>query len=239
MNVYLSGSLFLLIVVIYLVITELFSILFRIVGLPVEKARFQVISLLTGCGFTTRESEMFISTRTRRRIARSIMLFGYVFNITVITALINLFLSMKNFQEQAFMGILIPLIIVVVIISLIRIPAIKSRLDGLLMRVAGRVMNRDDSNSVVIIDHIDTESIAQVVLKTVPVELVGKTLAQMELRSAGNILVMLIEHRGKKAEPAVADTVFLSGDKLTVFGNYKDICRIFHAKEQFEEEQII
>ena len=237
MNVYLSVSLFLLIVIIYLVITELFTILFRIVGLPEEKARFQVISLLTGCGFTTRESEMCISTRSRRRIARAIMLLGYVFNITVITALINLFLSMKNFQEQAFMGFLLPVVIAVLIIIVLRIPAIRSRLDSLLMSIAGKVINRDDSNSVIIIDHIDSECIAQVLLKSVPVELVGRTLAQMELRSKGNILVMLIEHRGKKAQPAVAETVFLGGDKLTVFGAYKDICRVFHAKEQLGEEQ--
>lgn len=236
MNVYLSLSLFALIVIIYLVITELFTILFRVVGLPEEKARFQVISLLTGCGFTTHESEMFISTRSRRRMARTIMLFGYVFNITIITALINLFISTKSFQEQAFMGVFLPIFVVALFFTLIRMPFIRSRLDGLLMRLAGRVLNRDDSNAVVIVDHIDSESIAQVVLKNVPVELAGKTLAQMELRSAGNILVMLVEHKRGGAEPAVAETVFLSGDKLTVFGNYKDICRIFHAKEQFGEE---
>ena len=236
MNVYLSVSLFLLIVIIYMTITELFTILFRIVGLPEEKARFQVISLLTGCGFTTHESELFISTRSRRRLARSIMLFGYVFNITVITALINVFIATKNAMEQAFMGVFLPIAVVALLFALIRIPFIKSRLDGLLMLLAGRVMNRDASNSVVIIDHIDSESIAQVLLKTVPVEFVGKTLAQMDLRNSGNILVMLVEHKKGKAEPAVAETAFLSGDKLTVFGNYKDICRIFHAKEQFGEE---
>lgn len=236
MNVYLSVSLFLLIVIIYLVISELFTILFRIVGLPEERARFQVISLLTGCGFTTRESEMFISTRSRRRIARSIMLFGYVFNITVITALINLFLSMKNFQEQAFMGFVIPIAIVAVVIIIIRIPIVRTRIADVMMHIAGRVINHDDSNSVVIIDHIGSESIAQVLLRSVPADLAGKTLAQMDLRSSGNILVMLVEHRKSGAQPAVADTVFLGGDKLTVFGNYKDICRVFHAKEQIDEE---
>ena len=236
MNVYLSASLFALIVIIYLVITELFTILFRIVGLPEEKARFQVISLLTGCGFTTRESELFISTRSRRRIARSIMLFGYVFNITVITALINVFLSMKTFQEQAFMGVFVPIAIVALVFIVIRIPFIRSRLDSFLMRIAGRVINRDDSNSVVIIGHIGGDSVAQVILKNIPDELAGKTLAQMDLRTAGSILVMLVEHKKTGTAPAVADTVFLSGDTLTVFGNYKDICRIFNAKEQFGDE---
>ena len=76
MNIYVSIALFILIVMLYMVISELFTILFRFTGLPDEKARFQVLSLLTGCGFTTRESEMVLSTRSRRRLARIMMLFG-------------------------------------------------------------------------------------------------------------------------------------------------------------------
>lgn len=50
MNLYVALSLFSVIILIYLVITELFTILFRLTGLPDERARFQVISLLTVFG---------------------------------------------------------------------------------------------------------------------------------------------------------------------------------------------
>ncbi len=60
MNIYIAASLFSLIILLYWVISELFTMLFRLIGLPEEKARFQVTSLLTGCGFTTRESEMIL-----------------------------------------------------------------------------------------------------------------------------------------------------------------------------------
>ena len=55
-------------------------------GLPDERARFQVMSLLTGCGFTTRESEAILSFRPRRRLALMTMIFGYAFNITIVSA---------------------------------------------------------------------------------------------------------------------------------------------------------
>ena len=84
MNIYLAFTLFSLIILLYWVISELFAVMFRFAGLPEEKARFQVTSLLTGCGFTTRESESILSTRARRRLARITMLFGYVFNITIV-----------------------------------------------------------------------------------------------------------------------------------------------------------
>ncbi|MBQ6427870.1 MAG: hypothetical protein IJK03_03765, partial [Oscillospiraceae bacterium] len=70
MSIYTALLLFSFIILIYWIITELFTILFRFTGLPDERARFQVISLLTGCGYTTRESELFISNRSRRRLAR-------------------------------------------------------------------------------------------------------------------------------------------------------------------------
>ena len=113
MNIYAAFSLFSLIILLYWVITELFTIIFRFTGLPDEKARFQVISLLTGCGFTTRESEMILSSRRRRRLARITMLFGYVFNITIVSAFINVFLSLKVAQVEDYMlVVLIPLAVI-------------------------------------------------------------------------------------------------------------------------------
>lgn len=44
---------------------------------------------------------------------------------------------------------------------------------------------------------------------------------------------MLVEKPGEKAVPAGADTVFETGDKLTVFGDYAMICKAFHARERF------
>ena len=98
MDITLALLLFSFIILLYWVITEVFTFIFRLTGLPAEKARFQVISLLTGCGFTTRESEMILSSRRRRRLARITMLFGYVFNVTIVSAFINVFLSMKLVQ---------------------------------------------------------------------------------------------------------------------------------------------
>ena len=100
MNAYMALILFSIIILVYWIITELFTILFRFTGIPEEKARFQVISLLTGCGYTTRESEMVLSNKPRRRLARYTMLFGYVFNITVVSAFINVFLSQTKEEKN-------------------------------------------------------------------------------------------------------------------------------------------
>ena len=107
MNIHIALLLFSLIILLYWIISELFTFFFRLTGLPDERARFQVLSLLTGTGFTTRESEMVLASRRRRRLARVTMLFGYVFNITFVSAFINVFLTMKlaTFERRRREGV--------------------------------------------------------------------------------------------------------------------------------------
>ena len=237
MSLYVALSLFSVIILIYLVITELFTILFRLTGLPDERARFQVISLLTGCGYTTRESEMFLSNRRRRRLARITMLFGYVFNITIVSALVNVFLSLKLTQiGHYYLGLLIPLAAVVLIFIFLRVPSVRAWGDGLLEKLVDRMIGRTASfNTVQLLDYIGSETIALVALNHIPDEYRGIPLSKLGLRTDTGILVMLVEHPGEKPIPAGADTVFTPGDKLTVFGNYATICRTFHARERFAD----
>jgi len=238
MNIDLALLLFSFIILLYWVISELFTFFFRFTGLPAEKARFQVISLLTGTGFTTRESEIILSSRRRRRLARVTMLFGYVFNVTILSAFINVFLSMKVAQVgQRFFGFLIPVATVALIFVFMRVPKIHAWGDNLLRRTADRVFDRKETfNAVMLVDNISTESIAQVTLRHIPDEYRGRSLAETHLRAETGIMVMLVERKGGKPVPAQADTVFEVGDKLTVFGDYHAICRAFHAREHFADD---
>ncbi len=238
MDIYLALLLFSFIILLYWVITELFTFFFRLTGLPSEKARFQVISLLTGTGFTTRESEIILSSRRRRRLARVTMLFGYVFNITIVSAFINVFISMKLTQVQhQFLVLLIPLGTLALIFICMRVPKIHAWGDNLLMRAADRVFDRQETfNAIMLIDNIGSESIAQVTLRHIPDEYSGRTLAETQLRAETGILVMLVERNGEKPAPAQADTVFETGDQLTVFGDYHAICKAFHAREHFADD---
>ncbi len=238
MNFTVALLLFSFIILLYWVISELFAFFFRLTGLPPEKARFQVISLLTGTGFTTRESEIILSSRHRRRLARATMLFGYVFNVTILSAFINVFLSMKiNQVSNRFLGFLIPLGTAALIFVFMRVPKIHAWGENLLRRFADRIFDRQETfNAVVLIDNISTESIVQISLRHIPEEYRGISLAETRLRAETGILVMLVERHGGKPMPAQADTVFETGDKLTVFGDYKTICTTFHAREHFADD---
>ena len=237
MNIYLAFSLFALIILGYWVISELFAILFRFTGLPDEKARFQVISLLTGCGFTTHESELLLTTKSRRRLARITMLFGYVFNITIVSAFINVFFSLKISELAAdLISSIIPLLAILFILGFMRVPKIRAWGDRLIEMLAGRIIHKDTANTIWLMDYIGEDSIAQVTLNMVPEELAGKPLSESGLKADHNILVMLLKPQNGKAAPATAYTVFQPGDKLTVFGDYGTISRVFQAKERFSDQ---
>ena len=238
MDITVALLLFSLIIIVYWVMTELFTFFFRLTGLPAEKARFQVISLLTGTGFTTKESQIVMTSRRRRRLARATMLFGYVFNVTVVSALINVFLSMKTDQvEYEIFDLLIPLSTVALIFIFMRVPKVHAWADHQLRRLADRVFDREKNfNAVLLVDNIGTESIAQVTLHHIPDEYRGRSLAETRLRADTGILVMLVERQGGKPMAATADTVFETDDKLTVFGDYKTICQTFHAREHLADD---
>ena len=238
MSIYAAFSLFSLMILLYWVISELLTILFRFTGLPDEKARFQVVSLLTGCGFTTRESEMILSNRSRRNLARITMLFGYVFNITIVSAFINILFSLKAAQvENTLLGILIPLCAVAVIFVFIRFPVVRAWGDRKLESFANRLIRSGASNTVILLDNIGTDTIALVTLNNIPEQWQNVTLSQSRLRPETGILVMLVEHKGKKPVPAGPDTIFSVGDKLTVFGDYAAIRKTFQAHERFADIQ--
>ena len=236
MNIYVALTLFSLVVIVYWVISDLFTMLFRFTGLPAERARFQVISLLTGCGFTTRESELLLTSKSRRRLARVTMLFGYVFNITIVSMLINVLLSINLDNMTNLFSVLIPILAAVIIIIFTRVPKVRAWSDRFIERLAGRVTRTKDVNTLLLLDYLGEDSIAQVTLVEVPEPFREKSLAKTGLRADYNIMVMLIEKPGKKPVPAGAKTVMEAGDKVTVFGDYKKIADVFDAKERFSEE---
>lgn len=236
MNIYVALTLFSFVILMYWIVSELFTMLFRFTGLPDDKARFQVVSLLTGCGFTTRESELLLVNKPRRRLARITMLFGYVFNITIVSMLINVLLSIKLSSFSNLFSVFIPLLTAAVIIIFLRVPKVRAWGDRLMERLAGKLTHGNVANTVLLLDLIGEDSIAQVSLHEVPEALRELPLSKTGLKPNHNIMVMLIEKPGKKAVPAGAGTVLEAGDKLTVFGDYKTVSRVFEARERFTEE---
>ena len=102
MNMSVALALFFAVTVAYILIIDIFTILFRMTGLTEEKAKFQLISLLTNSGYTTKESELVVAKLLRRKMARMVMLFGYVFSVTLITVFAVSYTHLDVYKRQEY-----------------------------------------------------------------------------------------------------------------------------------------
>jgi hypothetical protein len=103
---------------IVLLVIEIAVVLMRVTGLKYDIARFQVISLMTSTGFTTKESELISGHPVRRRLAMFLILFG-VFSFAVIISSISSILA----PEFRISKLAIIPIVLAVILFLLRLPA--------------------------------------------------------------------------------------------------------------------
>ena len=74
-----------------LVIVRIASVALRLTGLPDHVARFQSVSALTGAGFTTTESEAIVNFPIRRKVIVSLMIFGNLGLVSVVSTFIIAF----------------------------------------------------------------------------------------------------------------------------------------------------
>ncbi|MET1029436.1 TrkA C-terminal domain-containing protein [Domibacillus tundrae] len=75
---------------IIVLVIEISVIAFTLTGLEKEVARYQAISMLTGTGFTTDESQLIIDHPIRRRISMFLILFGAFSLAVIISAITNI-----------------------------------------------------------------------------------------------------------------------------------------------------
>ena len=227
-----SLVLFLLVFLIYIVLSDIITIFFRLTGLTEEKARFQVISLLTNSGFTTQESESVVSSKVRRKLARATMMFGYAFNVTIISVMVNFFLNLEDSELTSLLSFL-PLLLLILpgFFYLRRSPFLQRKFDHLIQRLGNRVMFGKYSNPVVLMEDYGDTVAAQVSLHQVPPSLRGIPLSQSGLRSEFGILVLLICSRDGETKQAHPDTILQPEDLIMVLGPRRNIRTVFERVE--------
>lgn len=227
MNVNLAIGLFFLVAFIYVMLISVFTILFRLTGLTQEKARFQVISLLTTSGFTTNESEIMLATLNRRRLSSQIMIIGYVFSVLIVSLIINLAISIPQSRASDFGAITILIAAAFAVLFVIsRIKPIRSRFAHFIENLARRALYSDQTK-IVILDFYHNNIIAQVFIKGLPDELKGKTLAESDIKNKYDVQILIINRQGKALLGVSGDEILQDGDTLTVYADSKKLNDLF------------
>ncbi|PID28213.1 MAG: hypothetical protein CSB55_06010 [Candidatus Cloacimonadota bacterium] len=226
-----SLILFLVFIFVYSVIVEIFVMLFRITGLTDEKARFQVISMLTNSGYTTREAELVVNSPKRRKLAGFVMIFGYAFTVTIVSTVVNIFLQFRHTATGGAVAF-IPMIIAVITMRLLvkKTRIISSLIDKIIKETASRFVYNENFNQIIIMDDYGDLVIAKIELVIMPEELKNIKLSKSNIRREHGINVLLKSTSEGRFIPQ-GDTTFELRDTVLVMGSKKSIKRVFDLKE--------
>lgn len=209
---------FTLFMTIFLLVIDFFSILFRLTGMPIRKARFQVISLLTSTGFTTKESEMIVQNPVRRRLASWLMVISYVSTATFISFFVRM-LSDKV-ASIGFFAVAISFVIVVFVVhksSLLE--KIESKIESKVLK--SKIWEKLNEKHLTLITNTRGYGIYEIYLSKES-KLIGKSIIDSGLKDL-EIEVLNIDKGDVFVKFPTPDYVFEVYDNITVYGNLKNI----------------
>jgi len=219
--------------IIIVTVIEIFVILFRVTGLKVEVSRFQVISMMTGTGFTTGESELILGHPVRRKLASFLILFG-AFSLAVIISSISQFLSNGLRTKEILLGAAA----VIAIFAVLKL--------GGVQRLLARSFNRKMTRNIELADL----PIKEVFLKNKEDALLNLNIYQdshLANRTLNQVIpghnelefVVLFIKRGEvKIKKGIYDTTIHEGDQLLLFGMRRVIEKIFpHDLQLMKKKQ--
>ena len=227
---------FVLLIVFYILIADIITIFFRLTGMTEERARFQVISLLTNSGFTTQESEAVVTSKIRRRLARATMLFGYAFTVTILSTTVNVFMTMNDAELNAILVILPAMFAVLLAFYFLRKSVfLKSRFDRWIEYIGNRIMFGKKANQVVLVEEYGTMVVAHIYLHTVPDILKDTRLADSGIMSNHQLMIMMVKSTDEDARQANGNTILQPKDIIMVLGDRKTIREVFENIELSRE----
>ena len=242
----LTSSIILLVtvIIVYYVLSRLYSTLFRLTGIPKEKSGFQAISLLTNAGYTTSESELIVSEKTRRHIATAAMLTGYFFSVIIVSLFINLFstIDFTGTEEQ-----ILPLLIgfggLLLFFLILRIPFVSKGLNKLMEGITIRAYKKaSKDNYISVLDTYDKDAVVNIYLYKVPDFLEGKCIGKSDIRKKYNVNILMYTRNGQN-HYVTADTILSNKDTLTAFGPLASIRDAFllngHGEKKDRKEKIV
>lgn len=207
---------FLLFIIILILIIEIITVVFSLTGLPTDKARFQVISLLTGSGFTTKESELIMQHSATRKLAQVIMVIGYVGFVTGISFLINIMRSSLS----------VPGIIGIIIFFACAIFVLKNRyvvenFDTLIKKIILGGTKKVPKSDIYELINNKGYGLYKIFVN-VDSAIAGKSLKENNMKESG-IQVLNIDRGNELINSPDGDEVIKNGDTLLVYGKTESI----------------
>ena len=201
-------------------VIEIAVILFRMTGLKKVIARYQVISMLTGTGFTTNESSLIIDHPIRRRISAILILFGY-FSLAVMISSIAAILS----NDLRIELLLIVITCLAAVILILRNKTVTGLLEEKFEHEMDEQFNLEDWPMKTALELEDSDMVAMLNIEKNSTFL-GCQSDEM-IQDEDDINLLFIRRGDVILRKGFHDEKLQAGDKIMVFGDEKTIKKKF------------
>ena len=209
-----------------ILIIEVATILLEETGLRKEVARFQAISLLTGTGYTTSESNLIVNHPIRRKIASFLIIFGNVSFAIILAYVISFFVNSTIYLTDLGIGVAV----LFVAIFVIRSPMVHSYLS----RKIGSRLDKYlvHHKSVEEVFHLDGENaMCQFILKETHQKIINIPLKELRLVDR-DVKILNIQRNHQSIKNPTGSTLLLPGDEVLVYGNVNRIYEYFYVGDR-------
>lgn len=199
-----------------------------------EKARFQVISIITNTGFTTRESELITQHPTRRNIAQILMLISYVGTATLISLFISI-INMISRGEKLSMLMALAGVILIAVLLISRNRWIVHRMEKFIEKHLINQMERNKKYKTVeeVLKLNDEFGVAEFIIEE------NSRLIDIPLEKSGlkgmYIQVLNVDRGSHLIHFPSSKFIFKQGDKVIVYGQLENIKELI--LEQVQEDE--
>ena len=218
-----SFVIFLVLFVVIWLLIEILAIVMKLTGLELSKARFQLISILTHTGFTSRESELIVQHPIRRKIASILMIVSYVAQITLITLLFD---ALSN-ATRSILSVSIALFsMLIFIIVVTQSKCLSDRFDRFAEKLLrNRIKKANSTTRIDQILNLSSEFGIYELVVDIDSFICRKTLRELHLKEHF-IQILKIDRGSEIMDFPSADTQILAGDRMIVYGKIESISGI-------------
>ncbi len=214
---------FLLLCFIFFLIIEITTVMFKLTGLPEEKARFQVISLLTSSGFTTKESELITQHPSRRKLAQGVMIIGYIGYLTGISFLINIIRTSLSVEN-----VIILLCFFIIALFLLKNKIFLRVLDNIIEKILLKRPFKSQHKMYKLINRAKGYGVFNITLEE-DSTLIGVSLMDSNLKPH-KIIILNIDKGNRFIGFPKRDYILENGDNILLYGKVEEVNKVFNLK---------
>lgn len=212
-------------------VIEIAIILFRLTGLDRKIARFQVISMLTGTGFTNDESDSILNHPMRRKITMFLILFG-AFSMAVIISSISSILS-DDLRLTELTFIITTLLVIFMVMNL---PFFRNKMTNALKSEMETHYELCEHPIQEVMFWEDTDTVMEIGIQE-DSDLIDKNAGEL-LKKGQDIQLLFIQSGEVKIRKGIDEYDIQMGDQLFLYGNREEIEEMFKKDMELSKKTV-